>query len=141
MTKVRTILLGAIAFLVVVGVCSAILGGGAGDDAAPATAPDATPTPDAKAAEEAEDKRKGLHCLSDWDGDHEGLERLVQQELNDPDSMKTLSTLITPVQPDSGQHVILMEFTAKNVFGGVERYQAVGLVEPGTCQATLVGIE
>ena len=55
--------------------------------------------------------------------------------------MKTLSTLITPVQPDSGQHAILMEFTAKNVFGGVERYQAVGLVEPGTCQATLVGIE
>ena len=138
MNRMRKILLGAIGLLVLVGVCTAILGQGADDSASPASAPEATPTPD---AEEAERRRQGFHCLSAWDGDHEGLERLVRQELNDPDSMKTRSTLITPVQPDSGEHAILMEFTAKNLYGGVERYQAVGLVEPGTCQATLVGIE
>ena len=86
MNRTRKILLGAIGLLILVGVCTAILGQGADDSAPPAAAPEATPTPD---AEEAEDRRKGLHCLSDWDGDHEGLERLVRQELNDPDSMET----------------------------------------------------
>ena len=92
-------------------------------------------------AEKAEDRRKGFHCLSAWDGNHNGLEDLVRDELNDPGSMETVETRITPVRPDSGQHVIIMEFTAKNAFGGRVRGEALGYVHPETCKATLIGIE
>ena len=57
----------------------------------------------AAAAEEAEDRRKGFHCLSPWDGNHDGLEALIRDELNDPGSMETIETRITPVDED-GNH-------------------------------------
>ena len=44
----------------------------------------------------AEEERKGFHCLSAWDGNHDGLEGLVRQQLNDPDSMETRETRIAP---------------------------------------------
>ena len=91
-------------------------------------------------ADEAEERRKGFHCLTEWDGNHDGLEVLVKDQLNDPGSMETHSTRITPVNAD-GKHIIFMEFSAKNAFGGRVRNTAGGLVDPETCEATLVGIE
>ena len=90
-------------------------------------------------AEELEEKIKGFHCLSSWDGNHSGLERLVRQELNDPSSLEVLVTRIAPVE--EGKHQIIMEFTAKNVFGGRVRHKAMGLVNHHTCDAVLVNIE
>ena len=78
-------------FLVVV--CTAVLGERRDDE------PDA---PEAGAAEEDEDRVKGFHCLSAWDGNHQGPEALVRGQLNAPNSMDTLSTRITPVDPESG---------------------------------------
>ena len=91
------------------------------------------------AAAEAENERKGFHCLSSWDGDHNGLERLVRARLNDPDSMDTLGTYIAPVN-DAGKHPVRMEFTATNAFGGRVRNNAIGLIDNRTCEATLLSI-
>ncbi len=98
-------------------------------------------SPDEPSTEEtAEDKRKGFHCLSAWDGHHDGLEALVKGHLNDPDSMKTYETRISPVNAD-GRHLIVMEFGAKNAFGGMIRNTASGWVDNETCRASLLGIE
>ena len=88
----------------------------------------------------AEERRKGFHCLSKWDGNHDGLEALIRDRLSDPGSMETIETLIAPVNPE-GDHKIWLDFTAKNAFGGRVRSIAYGLVSQATCEATLVQIE
>lgn len=92
------------------------------------------------AAAEAEERRKGFHCLSGWDGNHEGLEALIRAVLNDPGSMETISTRITPVN-ENGRHLVALDFTAKNAYGGRVRNTAYGYVDNGTCAATLEGID
>ena len=91
--------------------------------------------------EKAEERRKGFHCLSAWDGNHGGLEALVRDSLKDPGSMETHKPQITPVQETTGQHHIFMDFGARNSFGGVVRNQAIGWVDPDTCEATLISVE
>ena len=88
--------------------------------------------------EKLEERRKGFHCLSSWDGNHDGFERLVRARLNDPGSMKTYETRITPVV--GGEHRIIMEFGAKNAFGGMVRHTATGRVDHETCKAVLGNI-
>ena len=88
----------------------------------------------------AEDRRNGFHCLSAWDGNHDGLEALIRDQLNDPGSMETIETRISPVDA-RGDHAILLEFTAKNAFGGRVRSIAAGVVDNSTCEATLSFIE
>ncbi|MDE2640025.1 MAG: hypothetical protein OXI03_05515 [Chloroflexota bacterium] len=88
----------------------------------------------------AEDRRKGFHCLDPWDGNHNGMEALIRDELNDPGSMETIETRITPVDAD-GQHTVRLEFTAKNAFGGRVRHTAYGWVDQASCRATLGWIE
>jgi len=41
-----------------------------------------------KAEKERENKRKGLHCLSGWDGSHKGVNRYVAKNIRDHDSFK-----------------------------------------------------
>ncbi|MCY3544236.1 MAG: hypothetical protein OXH22_09365 [Chloroflexi bacterium] len=88
---------------------------------------------------QAEEKRKGFHCLSWWDGNHDAFERLVKQRLNDPSSMETFETRVTPVK--DGKHEIIMEFGAKNAFGGMVRSFAFGTYDHQTCEPTLTRIE
>ena len=92
--------------------------------------------------EAVEDMRKGFHCLSDWDGNHDGLESLVRDRLNDPDSMETDTTRIGPSGTwGDDDHVVAMDFRARNAFGGMIRNEASGWVDHETCQATLLLIE
>ena len=91
-------------------------------------------------AVEDEDRRKGFHCLSEWDGNHNGLEALIREQLNDPGSMKTIKTRIAAANL-IGRHPIQLEFTAKNAFGGRVRNTAHGWVSQSTCVATLTLIE
>ena len=93
-----------------------------------------------KEKETLEEKRKGFHCLSAWDGNHDGLEALIRSQLNDPGSMKTYSTSILPVSTD-GTHTILVSFGARNRLGGMVRGNAVGSIDNKTCKATLSYIE
>ena len=86
-----------------------------------------------------EERRKGFHCLSAWDGNHDGIETLVRARLNDPGSMETHRTVIGPVV--NGQHRIKLDFSAANAFGGMVRSTAIGYVDHDTCRATLDYIE
>lgn len=82
----------------------------------------------------------GDHCLSRWSGNHDEFERLIKHQLNDPESMKTHSTKISPA-PFAGEHTIIVDFSAKNGFGGRVRSQARGTVSVIGCEATLTGID
>ena len=99
-----------------------------------------TDTRATRAATELEDRRKGFHCLSKWGGHHDGLEALVRDRLNDPGSMRTYKTLIAPAN-DIGEHLVAMDFGARNQLGGMERYTASAYVNNRTCEAALLGIE
>ena len=78
----------------------------------------------------ASDRRQGFHCLSDWDGNHDGMEALIRARLSDPVSMSTIGTRIGSVT--GGRHPIALEFTAENAYGGTVRYTARGWVNQGT---------
>ena len=107
----------------------------------PAPAPEPGPVVEGKlSVEEEEERRKGFHCLSKWDGNHDGLEVLIRAQLNDPGSMETIETRITPPDAD-GDHIIQLDFTAKNAYGGRVRSTAHGWVSQATCVATLVLID
>lgn len=90
----------------------------------------------AQVAEAAEDRRKGFHCLSAWDGSHSGIVQHVKAGLRDPDSFEHVDTLITPVNPTTGKHGVNMTFRAANGFGGINVGRAVGEVDPITCNAS-----
>ena len=87
-------------------------------------------------AQEAENKRKGFHCLAKRDGRHYGLEVLIQRRLKDPGSLKIMDTLIGPVK--DGHHEIHVEYRAKNTFGAMVDGYAVGSIDTETCQAKLL---
>lgn len=95
---------------------------------------------DAEKAIEAEEKRKGFHCMSPWDGNHDGLEDLVRARLKDPDSMETIGTRITPVDAN-GNHRVILEYRARNSFGGMVVEQALGSVDNETCEAIFLGTQ
>ena len=86
------------------------------------------------------DRQKGFHCLSAWDGHHTGFERLIREQLKDPESMETDQTWISPVNAE-GNHRITMEYRARNSFGGVVEARATGLVDNETCEAVVLSIE
>jgi hypothetical protein len=96
-------------------------------------------TPEQEAAK-AEEVHKGFHCLSAWDGNHDGLEGLVRPQLNDPGSMETHETRIWPVG-DGNRHRIIMTFGAGNAFGGMVRHTAIGWIDHDSCEATLVSVD
>ena len=95
---------------------------------------------DAEKAAKAEEERKGFHCMSTYDGNHDGLERLIKAKLKDPDSMDTIETKITPVDAN-GNHAVFLKYRARNSFGGMVVEQAFGIVDNDTCEATLLGVE
>ena len=85
-----------------------------------------------------EERRKGFHCLSDWDGHNEWLEREIKRGdyLTDPDSFKARETRIGVLT--NGEHYITMRFTHKNAFGGTVTHTAKAFVDHETCQVTRV---
>ena len=69
------------------------------------------------AEREAERRRKGFHCLRDWDGSHRGITRYLERNLKDPDSYEHIETRVMPVN-DNGLHFLITQYRAKNSFGG-----------------------
>jgi hypothetical protein len=90
----------------------------------------------ADAQKTAEDRRKGFHCLSAWDGSHSGLVEQVKASLRDPASFEHDETSITPVS-EKGVHVITMKYRARNGFGGMNVQTAIGTVQQSDCVASL----
>ena len=86
----------------------------------------------------ADKKRSGFHCLDSWDGSHLEFKKEVISRLNDPDSFEHVGTRATPEK--NGEHVIGMEFRAKNAFGGTVRYMALGTYRNATCKHKITDI-
>ena len=63
-----------------------------------------------------QNKNKGFHCLSAWDGSYRPLVETIKKYLKDPDSFKHRETTISP--NNGGIHVALMTYGAKNSYGG-----------------------
>lgn len=76
-------------------------------------------------AEKAENKRKGFHCLSGWDGSHRLFKKEVESQMRDPDSFEHISTRVSPISP-KGTHIAIMKYRARNGFGGMTNETAVG---------------
>lgn len=124
----------ALAALAMLGKCGSDGGVNASSNSAQVAAADK-----AKAAEAAEDKRKGFHCLSDWDGSSSSFVAAVKDQLRDPDSFEVVDTRIAPVE--NGRHAIFMTYRAKNGFGGMNKAMAVGFLDHETCDATVTSVE
>ncbi|WP_070157488.1 zinc ribbon domain-containing protein [Sphingobium phenoxybenzoativorans] len=93
----------------------------------------------AEADKSAENKRKGFHCLSAWDGSHRGVADAVKERLRDPDSFEHIETRIAPVDKD-GAHALLMKYRARNGFGGMNVSEALATVKNSDCSATIISI-
>lgn len=90
-------------------------------------------------AKAAEDRRTGMHCLSPWDGSNTSFVDQVKAKLRDPDSFEHVETRISPADKD-GDHTILMQYRAKNGFGGTNNPTATGFVKQSDCSARVVSI-
>lgn len=94
----------------------------------------------AKAAKEAEDRRKGFHCLSAWDGSHSDVKAYVEKRMRDPDSFEHIETRITPVN-EKGAHTLVMKYRARNGFGGMTVGEALATIRNSDCHATVLAID
>lgn len=90
--------------------------------------------------EAEEDKRKGFHCLSAWDGSHRAVVSYVEQNLKDPDSFDHAETRITPVN-ENGEHLLVMQYRAKNGFGALTIGNATATIKNSDCSATITSAE
>jgi len=86
----------------------------------------------AKRAEEAEQKRKGFHCLSGWSGAQRFIVSNLKPKLNDPKSFEHIETLVSPEQ--NGRHRFSMQYRAKNGFGGMIIGTATGTYNNHNCE-------
>jgi hypothetical protein len=84
----------------------------------------------------AEKNRKGFHCLSNWDGSHKGVTNYIKTQLREPDSYEHIETRITPVDSD-GNHTLIMQYRARNGFGGMAVELATATVKNTDCSATM----
>lgn len=97
---------------------------------------------DAAAAEQRkkeEEMASGLHCLSSWDGSSRSFAEQVGGRLRDPDSFKHYETRIGKIDKN-GEHVVIMEYGARNGFGGMNRQVAMGIVDGATCNARVTSL-
>lgn len=81
---------------------------------------------------DAAKRRAGFHCLSAWDGSHRELVNALKTTLRDPDSFEHIETRITPVD-DKGAHVLMMNYRARNGFGGMNVGRLAAKVNNSDC--------
>ncbi len=93
-----------------------------------------------KAQQEIKEKRKGFHCLSDWDGSHDGVVRFVKARLRDPDSFEHIETRISAVD-ENGQHTLIMQYRAANGFGGINLESALATIDNADCRGSVTVTE
>lgn len=87
-----------------------------------------------------EQRVKGFHCLSSWDGSHSAVKKYVEERMRDPDSFEHVETRISPVN-DKGTHRLAMKYRATNGFGGLTVGSATAIVDNESCQATITSME
>jgi hypothetical protein len=96
---------------------------------------------DAKqSAEEAEEKRKGFHCLSGWDGSHRAIVKATKKQLKDPKSFEHIATRVTAVK--DFKHMLYMDYRAKNGFGGMSVGTVIATYSNALCDSfTIISID
>ncbi len=94
----------------------------------------------AAAIKKVEDKRRGFHCLSTWDGSHREVANHIKKQLRDPDSFEHIETRIGPKDED-GKHLLYMKYRAINGFGGKTVGGATASVANSGCSATIITSE
>ena len=141
-SRKRKIIVGCLVGIAVLLVVSAIVSAFESEETKAARAEATAVAIQVKESEKAAERESGLHCLSAWDGHHDGFQNLVKQQLNDPDSLEARETLVGKVgvpistfEGRTGQHIIVMDYTAKNQLGGTVRAEAVGYVNSESCEA------
>jgi len=87
-------------------------------------------------AGDPEERRKGFHCLSSWDGSNRSMVEQVKAMLREPSSFEHVETRIVP--EENGKHTVIMRYRARNGFGGANISVATGTVDHETCKATLI---
>lgn len=84
-----------------------------------------------------EERRKGLHCLSVWNGANRDFARKIENQMRDPDSFEHIETKITPVDVN-GLHRVQMTFRARNGYGGMTNGVAVAYINQDDCKVSEV---
>jgi len=87
-----------------------------------------------------EEKRKGFHCLSAWNGSHRGVVKFTKKQLRDPKSFEHDKTLVWPVDVN-GNHQLVMQYRAKNGFGGMTSGVVKAEFSNDTCSAIVKSID
>ena len=87
-----------------------------------------------------EDKEKGFHCLSNWDGAHSNFKSDVKNLLREPKSFEHIETRVSP-RDENGQHNITMKYRARNGFGGMNIGNATGIYRNSDCIHFIYTIE
>ena len=100
----------------------------------------ATAEADRERAAEADERRRGFHCLSPWDGSHEDFKALVSSMMRNPSSFEHIRTRINPVDAN-GNHTLIMDYRAENGFGGMNVGIATATVSNSTCAAIPLTVE
>jgi len=90
----------------------------------------------AAASAEAEDRRKGFHCLSGWDGSNRSFVTQVERAMRNPDSFEHVETRISPV--NEGEHGVWMTFRAENGFGGLNVERMYARIDHESCAARVL---
>jgi len=97
-----------------------------------------TTDPDAAIVAEAEQRQKGFHCLSQWDGANRSTVHQVKSALRNPDSFEHVETRITPLDKTTGEHHLGMTYRAQNGFGGMNVETTYARVNSATCEARIL---
>lgn len=83
--------------------------------------------------EKASEEQAGFHCLNYYSGALTDLEDAVKSSLRDPSSYEHISTRVTPIRGDK-THAVLVEYRARNGFGGYAIARAAGRYANSDCK-------
>tara|TARA_R110002049_G_scaffold54908_2_gene152594 strand:- start:507 stop:1106 length:600 start_codon:yes stop_codon:yes gene_type:complete len=101
-------------------------------------AEDSATDSDSTIVADAEQRLKGFHCLSQWDGANRSTVQQVRSALRNPDSFEHVETRITPLDEATGEHGLWMTYRAQNGFGGINVEKIYSRVNTATCDARLL---
>ena len=82
-----------------------------------------------------EKRQKGLHCVAG--GQNLAVEKLIKGALRDPGSFQHINTTIASVD-DHGKHFLIMEYRAKNGFGGYNPGSVAAQVYQSNCEVAKI---
>ena len=79
-------------------------------------------------------------CLDPFDGNHNGFEKQIRDQLVDPGSMDTITTTyLASEESDHDRELILgMRYRARDRYGVIHILDAVALVNVNTCESSVI---